>query len=150
MARLTDVVAQVRSEHGRRFLKYCGVSAFNVAFGQGLLLFFHSVMGMPGWAANMTAIIVGTGPAYLLSRRLVWEKKGNHSVREEMLPFWGLNLMGFLLSTLFVGVADVLWHNALFLVAASICAWGIVWVLKYVTMDRMVFRRKQRATSATV
>ncbi len=143
-----DLAARVFSEHGRRFMKYCGVSAFNVALGQGLLLFFHSVMGFPGWLANISAIVVGTGPSYLISRRWVWEKKGNHSVRSEMLPFWGLNFIGAALSTLFVGVADVLWDNALLLVAASIAAWSIVWVLKYVTMDRMVFRRKAKAAAS--
>lgn len=148
MASPRDLVTAVFSEHGRRFMKYCSVSVFNVALGQGLLLFFHSIVGFAGWLANISAIVVGTVPSYLLSRRWVWEKRGNHSLRGEMLPFWGLNFVGAALSTLFVGVADVLWDNALLLVVASIGAWSIVWIVKYVTMDRMVFRRKRPATVA--
>jgi putative flippase GtrA len=144
-AALTDLI---RTPSGRRFVRYCSLSAFNVLFGQALLIFFHSGLGMPGWLANLTAIIVGTGPAYLISRRWVWEKTGKHSLSGEVLPFWALNGLGTVLSTLFVAVADVIWSSALAVSAASISAWFLVWVLKYFTMDRVVFRAREPVVTA--
>jgi putative flippase GtrA len=143
-AALTDLI---RTPSGRRYVRYCSLSAFNVVMGQVLLLFFHSGLGMAGWLANLTAIVVGTGPAYLLSRRWVWEKTGKHSLSGEVLPFWALNGLGTVLSTLFVGVADVIWKSALAVSAASISAWFLVWVLKYFTMDRVVFRSREPVVS---
>jgi putative flippase GtrA len=138
----------IRTPSGRRFVRYCSLSAFNVLFGQALLIFFHSGLGMAGWLANLSAIIVGTGPAYLISRRWVWEKTGKHSLSGEVLPFWALNGLGTVLSTLFVGIADVLWSSALAVSAASISAWFLVWVLKYFTMDRVVFRTREPVVTA--
>jgi putative flippase GtrA len=138
------------SEHGRRFAKYCSVSVLNVVLGQALLLSFHSILGWPGWMANLAAIFVGTGPAYLISRRWVWEKTGRHSLSAEVLPFWGLNLFGTVLSTLFVGLADVIWNTPVAISGASITAWFFVWVLKYLTMDRVVFRDRTAEPAATV
>jgi putative flippase GtrA len=146
MSATTSTLDLIRTPTGRKFVRYCSLSAFNVVFGQALLLFFHSVVGMPGWAANLTAIVLGTGPAYIISRRWVWEKTGKHSLSGEVLPFWALNGLGTVLSTLFVGVADVIWQSAIAVSAASISAWFIVWVLKYFTMDRVVFRTREPVT----
>jgi putative flippase GtrA len=144
-AALTDLI---RTPSGRRFVRYCSLSAFNVLLGQGLLIFFLSGLGMAGWAANLMAIIVGTGPAYLISRRWVWEKTGKHSLSGEVLPFWALNGLGTVLSTLFVGVADVIWSSPIAVSAASISAWFLVWVLKYFTMDRVVFSSREPVVTA--
>ena len=138
----------IRTPSGRRFIRYCSLSVFNVLMGQALLYFFHSGLGMAGWAANLMAILVGTGPAYIISRRWVWEKTGKHSLSGEVLPFWALNGLGTVLSTLFVGIADVLWSSALAVSAASISAWFLVWVLKYFTMDRVVFRTREPVVTA--
>ena len=51
----------------RKLLRYCGVSVFNLLFGQSLLFFFHSIADWPGWIANVTAVMISAVPAYLLS-----------------------------------------------------------------------------------
>jgi putative flippase GtrA len=140
-----QTLERVIANHAAKFLRYCGVSVFNLLFGQALLLVFFRLFGFTAWIANLLAIAVGTGPAYFLARHYVWQKRGKHSFAGEVLPFWGLNLLGTVLSTLSVHVAETVWdRNALAITAASIGAWMFVWVLKYFTLDRAVFRAKER------
>ena len=135
------IFKQVWADHGVKFMRYCGVSVFNVLLGQTLLLFFFKVVGMQAAPANLAAIAVGTVPAYYLSRRFVWAKTGKHSLTREVLPFWGLNLVGTVLSTLSVHVAERASDgNYVAVQAASVGAWLFVWVIKYFLLDRAVFR----------
>ena len=101
--------------------------------------------------ANVLAVAIGTVPAYLLSRRFVWETTGRHSVRREVLPFWVLNFLGLLLSSLSTSWAHRLWGERVLLInLASIVAWFVVWVLKYLLLDRAVFRAKANEGTAAV
>lgn len=148
MPSAASMLVLLRTPSGRRFLKYCSVSAFNVVLGQALLLFFFAGLDWNGWQANLAAIIIGTGPAYYISRRWVWEKTGRHSISGEVLPFWALNGLGTVLSTGFVAAADKMSDNPFAANVASIAAWFLVWVLKYFTMDRVVFREREAAVTA--
>lgn len=140
-------VNQVWGAHGVKFMRYCGVSAFNVVLGQSLLLLFQ-VIGFGAVSANLSAIAIGTLPSYLLARRYVWAKTGRHSLRREVLPFWGLNVMGAVLSTLAVHIAAQTSDSVIAVNAASIAAWLTVWVIKYLLLDKAIFRAKARDAAA--
>lgn len=148
MPSVASLRAILTTPSGRRFLKYCSASVFNVLMGQGLLQLFYSGFGWSGWAANLAAIIIGTGPAYYISRRWVWEKTGKHSLSGEVLPFWGLNGLGTVLSLLFVAVADSIWDSPLAISGASIAAWFLVWVTKYFAMDKVIFAKREAVVHA--
>lgn len=146
MARkLTDLWEQ----HSAKFMRYCGVSVFNVLMGQSLLLLFFKGFGLRPIPSNLLAVGVGTLPSYFLARKFVWAKTGRHSLTREVLPFWGLNGLGTLLSTLSVHVAATLSNDNFIAVnVGSICAWGFVWVVKYLLLDKAVFRAKAREAAA--
>ncbi|MCC6436698.1 MAG: GtrA family protein [Acidimicrobiales bacterium] len=140
---------QLWAEHGLKFMRYCGVSVFNVVLGQSLLLFFFKVVGMRAMTANLAAIAVGTIPSYYLARRFVWAKTGRHSLTREVLPFWGLNGVGTLLSTLSVHAAEsATGGNFIAVQSASIGAWLVVWVVKYLLLDRAIFRHQTKQAAA--
>lgn len=141
-------VNQVWAAHGVKFVRYCGVSVFNVILGQSLLLLFL-LAGLGAVPANLSAIAVGTLPSYLLARRFVWEKTGRHSMRREVLPFWGINLLGTVLSTISVHFAAQATDSKIAVNAASIGAWFVVWVIKYLLLDKAIFRAKAREAAAT-
>ena len=132
-------------DHGQKFLRYSGVSVFNVIMGQSLLLLFYRVLDQPAWQANLWAVAIGTLPSYLLARRFVWAKTGKHSFTREVLPFWSLNLLGTLLSTLAVHFAEQATSgNVVAVTSASIFAWLTVWVVKYLLLDRTIFAANDR------
>ena len=137
----------VWDNHAARFLRYSGVSLFNVVLGQALLLGFHAGLGITAWVANVLAVVFGSIPAFYLNKRYVWRKSGPVSLRTEMMPFWGMNAVGLLLSTLAVRVASSVSTSTLVIALASLAAWASVWVIKYTLLDRMLFRAEPQAAA---
>jgi putative flippase GtrA len=114
-------------------------------FGQSLLLLFYGGFGWAAAVANVAAVCISAGPAYLLSRKWVWGQTGSHSVRDEIAPFWGLALLGLLISTITVSVADDRWDSKLAVSAASIAAFGLVWIFKFFILEKIMWKEAVEA-----
>ena len=56
-----------------------------------------------------------------------------------VLPFWLVSLAGLALSSLAVGLVDAATDNGWFITAASVGAFGTVWLVKYAVCDRYLF-----------
>ena len=140
MPSLPPIVASLWQGHGLKLLRLCGVSVFNLVFGQSLLFFFHSVMDWPGWIANVLSVVISAVPAYLLSRHWVWQKRGRNSFRTEVLPFWSMALLGLLISTAAVAFVDGRFDGALPVQLASVGSFGFVWVIKFFLLDRVIWK----------
>ena len=138
---LTESIGRIRAEHGAKLLRFGAVSAFNVLLGQALLYGAQVVLDWePVWA-NIFAVSVGTVPAYLLSRYWVWEKRGKNHFLREVVPFWVLTLIGFLLSTAAVWFVDTNFDpSPLVINLTSLAAFGVVWAVKFVVLDRVLFK----------
>lgn len=106
-----------------------------------------------GWA-NLIATAVGTIPSFELNRRWVWGKHGNRSIGREVIPFAVLSFAGLGISTVLVslaasfadshGLTDL--TRTLFAEGASVAAFGSLWVLQFLLLDRVLFRRTTTAT----
>ncbi|WP_426573614.1 GtrA family protein [Aquihabitans sp. McL0605] len=130
-----------------RFLRYGLVSV--IATGTsllvlGVLVATHTMT--PGWA-NVAATAVGTVPSFELNRRWVWRRHGASSIGAEVIPFAAMSAAGLVLSTLAVSLAGR-WTDQAGLVgadrtmaiqAASLAAFGILWLLQFVLLDRVLF-----------
>ncbi len=135
------------------------VSAVAVPVTQAVLWLAHSALGLHAVVANVIAVATGAVPAYFLSRAWVWRRRGNHSLRAEVVPFWAYNFVGLVLSSLVVGLvaarfgADVAseaaaggaadgpvsWTVDWPVHAANIGSFGLLWVGKFVLLDRVLF-----------
>jgi putative flippase GtrA len=136
------VILRLWQSYGLKFFRYCGVSVFNVIFGQSLLLFFYKGVDWSAWLANVAAVCISAGPAYWFSRHWVWEQRGTHSVRDEIAPFWGMALLGLLISTVAVTWADDRWPDSgLAVQLASIVSFGAVWVFKFVILEKVMWKQ---------
>lgn len=143
------LLAHARSDAGRRAIRYMATSAFGVVSTQILLfLFLHGFTWKPV-PANFTAVTIISGPAFLLNKYWVWGKRGRAHMRREVLPFWLFTVAGWILSTLAV-VLVVKWTrdpdveslkdgNKYAVQAANIAGFGILWVLKYLFLDKIMF-----------
>jgi putative flippase GtrA len=111
----------------------------------GLLV---GVVDMPtGWA-NVVGTAAGTAPSFELNRRWVWRKMGRRSWRAEVAPFTALSFAGLAISTLAVHLAGA-WARArgwplpartALVLAANVAAYGSLWVVQFVLLDRVLFR----------
>ena len=78
---------------------------------------------------------------------------GSSDLWREVVPFWAMSFAGLALSTVTVGIADrwaahahvvgVL-HTGAVLVG-HLGGFGLLWVVQFVVLDRVVFARAERA-----
>jgi putative flippase GtrA len=137
----------LRSELGQKGLKYLAVSALSITITQAVLALAFGVFEWRARMANLVAFVSGGIPAYVLNRRWTWQKTGRSHLAREVLPFWAMAFLGLALSTLAVGVAEdaapeiteARGLQTLFVVAASLAAYGAVWAGKFIAFDRLLF-----------
>lgn len=146
--RRAAVVARIR-----QLVRYGSVSLISTAVSLtvlGALVFTDSVPA--GWA-NVVATAVGTVPSFELNRRWVWGRTGRRSVLAEIGPFCALSFAGLGLSTLAVSLTatwaqtsglDPAWRTVA-VEAANLAAFGSLWVLQFVILDRLLFGRRRPA-----
>ena len=84
------------------------------------------------------AVAVTVVPVYVLNRYWVWGKKDKNNFVTEILPFWGMTLLGLIISTLCVAYADSHFESPLMVNLANAFGFGLVWVLKFAVLDRIV------------
>jgi putative flippase GtrA len=100
-----------------------------------------------GWA-NVVATVAGIGPSYVLNRRWVWRRRGAHDLRREVLPFWAMELVALVLSTLAVSSAGRWADHAQLaagvrtavVLATNIAVFGSLWIVQFIVLDRVLFR----------
>jgi putative flippase GtrA len=151
-------VRQLRLPLGTRLLRYTAGSAICLAVSE-VALFLLVVAGLQGWAASLLASAVGILPGYPLNRTWTFGRRGRSHVWREVLPYWLSTIGGALFAALLVGIVTPLVKNgrtsltaAVVDVVVYVAAYGSVWLLKFVYLDRMLFRpqpvqRSARSTS---
>lgn len=139
------VLDRVTGGRGALAIRYSMVSVVGVTITQTLLVLFVGIRHYdPTWS-NVVAVSLTTLPVFLLNKWWVWSHDGKISFRREVLPFWVFTIAGLLLSTGLVALAHRLSEGSTLLVmAASISGFGVLWVAKFLFLDRIMFGRSQR------
>jgi putative flippase GtrA len=137
-----------------RILRCLVVSAGTTALSATVLVLLAVIGHVPAGTANVVAVCCGIVPSYIFNRRFVWRRHDHHSVPREIVPFWALSLAGLAASTVAVArVASLTadWSRsmrAVALPAANLSVFGVLWLVQFVILDRVIFR--DRETSAVV
>ena len=143
------MVGGVLGEQIRKLLRYASVSAVATATGLTVLGVSVGIFHVPAGWANVAATAIGTIPSFELNRRWVWGRAGRRSVQAEVAPFVALSSLGLALSTLAVHVAGA-WADGrgwsspartMLVMATNLGAYGSLWLLQFVLLDRVLFRR---------
>jgi putative flippase GtrA len=134
-----------------RFARYAGVSIVATVLAQAALALAYGVLSWPVVPAVAFSLGVSAGPAYLLSRRYVWPDGGQaRAVSGQAAAFVAVAGIGAAVSVVLVWAAvkiattSTTDHTKLAIVAnsASVAATGLVWVARYVVLDRFLFTRR--------
>ena len=140
---LIDSAIGAGKRHGAKLFRFGAVSAFNVVFGQTLLFGAQTLMGWTAVASNVFSVAMSAAPAYLLSRYWVWQKRGKNHFMREVVPFWSLALLGFVLSTVAIWYVERRWDpQPVFINLTNMAAFGVVWMSKYFILDRVLFKHE--------
>ena len=137
-----------------RVLRCFAVSVGTTVLSLTVLVLLAVVGRVPAGTANVIAVCCAIFPSYFLNRHFVWKRRERHRVMGEVAPFWVLSLFGLAASTLAVARVDALTHawssglRAVALPAANLSVFGLLWIVQFVILDRVIFR--DRASSAVV
>ena len=126
-------------------IRYASTSLICVGITQVLIVAFYKGAKWTEVESNLGATMLTSIPAYLLNKYWVWGKRGRPHMRREVLPFWVFTVAGWALSTGMVALASD--HvgtphsllRTLAVMVASIAGFGILWVLKYLFLDKIMF-----------
>jgi putative flippase GtrA len=124
----------------RKLLRYSLASVAGVVTGTAVLALCSAILDWGPVLSNVTSVFVGAVPNYLINRYWTWSKKDRNRFWGEVVPFWGMSLLGLILSTWFVVIADDRWPESTFArVGANLSAFGLLWVAKFVLLEKVLF-----------
>ena len=146
-SRLDTVLTWSRSPEGKKWVRYSMVSVVAVIVSQVILLFAFGVLHLSARAANIWAVCISAVPSYYLNRAWAWGKRGRSHVLKEVVPFWVMALIGLAFSTWSADFAESWAHGVttshplttLIVMAASLGAFGVLWVAKFVILNKLMF-----------
>jgi putative flippase GtrA len=136
----------LRTPTGQKLLRYTMVSVISVLISQTLLGVALGVFNWSAARANVFAVGVSSVPAYYLNRAWAWGKRGRSHLMKEVVPFWAMNFLGLVLSTFFADFAEDRARGYservenLIIMGASLGAFGLLWVGKFVILNKLMFR----------
>jgi len=130
-----------------KFIRYSMVSGVAIVISQVVILVATDGFHASGILANTLGAVAATPASYELNRKWAWGKHGKSHLWREVAPFWGLTLIGYLGSTGTVQLADNFCHShhviglerSLAIMAASLFAYGVVWVGKFLIIHHLMF-----------
>jgi putative flippase GtrA len=133
-----------------KFIRYTMVSGIAVVISQVTLVLCTGVFGLSAILSNTVAAVVSTPASYELNRKWAWGKSGKSHLWKEVAPFWGFSLIGYLGSTGTVQLADTMTKShgvhglprVLAIMGAQLFAYGLVWIVKFLVFNRIVFAVK--------
>ena len=135
-----------RSEVGRKQLRYMGVSVVFVPVGQILIQVLGSVFDGNYTAASVVAAAILTVPNFFANKLLVWKDTSRDNLRTQVVVFWVAAMLGVSLATGLTFLVQQLTEDKSSLVqrvsvfVAQMTGFGIVWVGRYLVLDRWLFK----------
>ena len=144
---LSSLRERARTPGGQKALRYMAVSVITVIVSQIALFTLYAGFHWTAKSANVLACVIGGIPSYYLNRSWTWGKKGKSHLLKEVVPFWGLAFLGLAFSTWAADFAeswardttDSRLGQALIINAAVIAAFGVLWVVKFVIFNKVLF-----------
>jgi putative flippase GtrA len=131
---------------GLKIIKYTMVSVISALTSLVILTIVFGVLRLWGEVAStLFANILAGIPSYYLNRMWVWKKSGRSHIWREIVPFWVMSISGILFALYTASLAHNfanthhLQHLArtALVVGANIAAFGILWILKFLILNRL-------------
>jgi putative flippase GtrA len=124
----------------QKLVRYSAASVAGVVTSYAALALFHDGLHWPAVPSNIASVMIGSIPNYLINRYWTWQRAGRDRMTVEITVFWVIALLGLLISTVFVWYADQRWDSTLALFAAQLMGFGILWVGRFIFLDKVLFR----------
>ncbi|MFM7069070.1 MAG: GtrA family protein [Actinomycetes bacterium] len=146
------LLAHAKSDEGRKQLRYVGVSVVFVPVGQILI----QVLGATVFDSDFTKASIASAmililPNFFANKYLVWRETSSDNLRTQIIVFWVAGILGVGFATFLTWVVEQPFHGEeltgsdrikekLAVFSAQIVGFGVVWVLRYLVLDRWIFK----------
>lgn len=135
----------------RRITGYSAGSLIAVVTSELCFAAAWGVLHTTNEIANLLGFLGGAVPNYILNRKWAWKDRDGRSRRSEIIWYFSVAIVTYLLSTVITGWAESgtrsLAHShdlRVVLVAASYLAVsGVMFILKFIVYEKVVFKMKK-------
>ena len=140
------VIDHARSEQGRKQIRYAAVSVVFVPVGQILIQVLGAMVFDRDYTkASIVAAAILTVPNFFANKMWVWKDTSRDKLRTQVLVFWVAAMLGVAAATGLTYLVEQQFHNegaveALAVFCAQLVGFGIVWVGRYLILDRWLFK----------
>lgn len=135
-----------RTADGVKLLRYALVSVISALASLLVLTIVFGVLRL--WDevySTLFANIMAGIPSYILNRRWVWGRSGRSHIWREIVPFWVMSIIGIAFALFTASLAHDFANSHHFhhlartalVVGANVGAFGILWILKFVILNRL-------------
>lgn len=131
---------RLRTPTIEKLLKYSVASGTGVVTDAVVLVVCAELIGMSFMTSHLTAVGVSSIPNYLINRYWTWQQQGKNRLWGEVVPFWVMAFLGFVLSTLFVAYAKEEWDTTIMVLIANLSGFGVLWLLKFLVLDKLMWK----------
>lgn len=141
------LLEHAKSEAGRKKIRYAAVSLVFVPLGQAIVQFFKWGLGVYEVLAVFLGACILTLPNYAANKYYVWRYTSKDNRATEITVFWLAAVLGTAFAMGFVYLAGRLvpesdgeLAHGLAIFVAQLMGYGIVWVARYLFLDRLIFK----------
>jgi putative flippase GtrA len=124
----------------QKLVRYSVASGTGVCSYLVILIIINGILGMPDQLSNVIAVAISAIPNYLVNRTWTWKQTGKNRLWGEIVPFWTMAFLGFVLSIFFVNYASDRWGTTLAIAAANISAFGVLWLARFLILDKVMWK----------
>jgi len=147
MRESVDRLARIfQTPEGLKVIRYTLVSVISALTSLVILTIVYGVLRL--WTEVVSVLfanVMAGIPSYFLNRQWVWGKSGRSHLWREVLPFWVMSFtgIGFALFTASLAHNFATAHHfhhlarTALVVAANVSAFGILWLLKFIILNRL-------------
>jgi putative flippase GtrA len=136
----------LHTPQGLKVIRYTMVSVISAITSLVILVLVFGVLKL--WdevVSTLIANILAGIPSYYLNRKWVWGKSGRSHLWREVVPFWVMSISGIAFALFTASLAQSfanahhLQHLArtVLVIGANVAAFGILWFLKFLILNRL-------------
>ncbi len=150
---LGELLAWSKTHEGKKLIRYTLSSVITTGVSLCAILITYGFKIIHGIIeATLFGNLVAVIPSYYLNRAWAWGKRGKSHLRNEVLPYWAMAILGIAFSLLGATWVKHLvhthhWHhiyNTLLVAGVNLLSFAIFWILKMLVFNRIFHTDKLR------
>lgn len=137
---LIDRIIQPLPPTLQKLVRYSVASGTGVGVYIVVLVITNTLIGLGDMTSHLISVGLSSIPNYLVNRYWTWNQTGKNRLWGEVVPFWTMAFLAFLLSLVFVNYAEDRWGTTFAIGAANLSAFGVLWLARFLVLDKVMWK----------